>query len=297
MRLNTLEIAMIKRADSDSYNIRMNPATLELLSLIFEFKLATAWQISRFLEQKDRSGYIYRKLHRLWRADLLESFKVFTGSRVGMPVYYILSRNGLKILADNGKYDAAKLRNYPRAALFARGVFKHEAEIVELASLESMHSSNSLRISFKGESSSVVYDLRSSNNIEVLTPDYTVYLTVGKNQECVYSEFERTAKSKLAMEKKIERYIRYLNPEQCRHTTIRLFFQTPNMEQSFWLNMISNKPGFLKRLRIFTTNLILLNSHEQFLEPIYATENSIKLIKHGYLTASIQERVKLFSFL
>jgi hypothetical protein len=298
MHLNTLDVELTPRTDVSPYNVQTNQTTLDILSLIFDFKIATAWQISRFLSQRDQSKYLYLKLNRMWQAKLLESFKVYTGTRSGMPVYYMLSKDGLKILAEKGIYNLSRLKNYPQAkTLLSWSLFKHEAEVVELASMEIKNRSKNFSITFKGESSSVAHDYMSDKNIEVLTPDYTVFYLVGGLQKRIYSEFERTQKSKPAMLRKIERYIRYLDPEQLEHTTLRFIFQTPSMEESFWLNILSNKANFLQRLRILSTNLLFLNDYKQFLEPIYAAANTVKFFKAGHLAADMSQRIKLFSFL
>jgi hypothetical protein len=271
---------------------------LDILSLIFEFKVATAWQITRFLEQRDQSKYLYLKLNRIWQAGLLESFKIFTGSRAGMPVYYMLSKLGLRLLVEQGIYDALRIKNYPQAkTLLSWSLFRHEAEVVELASMEVKNRSENFTIIFKGETNSLALDFLSDKSVEVLTPDYTVFYGVGEMKKCIYSEFERTVKSKPAMIRKIERYVHYLSPVQLEHTTLRLIFQTPGMEQSFWLNILSNSAQFLQKLRVLSTNLSFLEKHEHFLEPIYASEQTVKLAKHGHLTIDMSQRVKLFSFL
>lgn len=137
----------------------------------------------------------------------------------------------------------------------------------------------------------------SNKNVEVLTPDYTaLYPGVGV-EECVYTEFERTQKSKEASLRKIERYVQFLSPEQREHVTLRMIFQTPRMEELFWLMMMTSGSVLLHKLRIRTTNLLLLGNHEQFLEPVYASEKTIQLTKFGRLGIVMGERSKLFSFL
>jgi len=298
MSLNTLDVSLTPREDIKIYNVQLNQNALETMSLIFEFKIATAWQISRFLRQQDRVNYVYLKLRQLWQAGYLESFKIFTGSRSGMPVYYMLSKQGLVALNEYGHYDQNRLENYPQAKkLLSWNLFRHEAEVVELASLEAKNKTQKLKIIFKGEMDSLAREFRSDKNIEVLTPDYTVIYTAFNVTERVYSEYERTSKSLGAMIRKIERYIQFLNSNENIHTTLRFIFQTPQMEQSFWLRLLMNKASFLQKLRIFTTNLTLLGSFEQFLEPIYASEQTVKLEKQGRLIADLSKRIKLFSFL
>lgn len=298
MYLNTLEVTLTPRAATDSYNLQLNEAAFDVLALIFEFKVVTAWQIARFLTGKDQSKYLYLKLRRMWQAGLLDSFKVYAGSRAGMPVYYVLSKSGLKALAQRGRYGPEAIRNYPQAkTLFSLNIFRHEAQVVELASQEVKNRSSSFEIGFTGELGSMVRDIRSDKNIEIFTPDYTVFYRVGETRERIYTEFERTNKSVMVMNQKLERYIRYLDPDARTRTTLRFIFQTPNMEHGFWGNLCLNQPRFLKGLRILTTNLTLLPSHEHFLEPIYASDDTITLQRQGRVVVDLSQRIKLFSFL
>lgn len=298
MYLNTLEVTLTPRATSDSYNLQLNQAALDVLALIFEFKVVTAWQVARFLTQKDQSKYLYLKLRRMWQAGLLESFKVYAGSRAGMPVYYMLSKPGLRVLSEHGRYGPEVIRNYPQAkTLFSLNIFRHEAQVVELASQEVKNGSTSFDISFTGELGSLVRDARSDKSIEVFTPDYTAFYHVGGTKERIYTEFERTNKTVMAMNRKLERYTRYLDPSTRERTTLRFIFQTPSMEQSFWLHLLMNQSHILQKLRLLTTNLLLLDSHQQFLEPIYVSGQTVKLIKHGSVGVDLTSRTKLFSFL
>lgn len=293
-----LEITLTPRVNVKPYNVQMNEASLDILKLLFEFKIATAWQIARFLKQRDIVKYVYLKLHRMWQAGLLESFKVYTGSLAGVPVYYVLSKAGIKAIADQAHYDALRLKNYPSARiLLSSGSFKHEARVVELASLEALNKSDNLDIAFKGEMGSQTREYRSDKNIEVLTPDYTALYAVGDGMEHVFTEFERTNKTNRAMMRKIERYVRFFTIEASEHATLRIIFQTSGMETSFWLNLILDKPHFLKHLRILTTHVSLLSGPTQFMEPVYAAENTVDLARQGRVMANISSRIKLFSFL
>ena len=292
------EVTVTPRVNVEPYNVQMNDSSLAVLKLLFEFKIAAAWHITRFFEQHDTSKYLYRKLHRMWLAGYLESFKIYTGSRAGLPVYYMLSKSGLKTLADKGHYDKILLKNYPVAkSLLSSISFKHEAQVVELASLEALNRMPNLNIVFKGETDSVNRTYRSDKNIEVLTPDYTVFYSVGNHTERVYTEFERTNKTHNAMIRKIERYINFLSPDNFKHTTLRIVFQTPGMETAFWLNLFLEKPHFVRQLRILTTHLSLLKSRESFFEPVYVAEDTMTLERQGRVFAKVLSRIKLFSFL
>lgn len=295
MYLNTLDVKLSPRKDTLSYNLEINNSTLEILILILEFRLASNCHISRFLSQKDRSRYIYTKLRRMWQARLLESFKVLSGSSTSL--FYMLSKKGLKLLSEHGQYEAGYLKNYPAPkTLLSWGLFKHEAQIVELASLESLNKSANLGISFKGEESSQSQDFRDNIRIELLTPDYTVTYKINQTEHKVYTEFERTRKSNEALLNKIQRYLDFIATQDAQKYILRLMFQTPSMERSFWLNIFMNRPTLLK-LNIVTTNLELILGARQFLEPIYASESTVKLNKDGQLKADISQRIKLFDFL
>ncbi len=293
-----LETTITERVNVEPYNVQINEGSLDILKLVFEFKIATARHITRFIKQRDMVKYVYLKLHRMWQAGFLESFKMYTGSLAGIPVYYMLSKLGLKTLADYAHYDRLQLKNYPPIKiLLSSGSFKHEAQVVELASLEALNKSGNLNITFKGEVSSQTREYRSDKNIEVLTPDYTVFYIVGDQTERIFTEFERTNKTNQAMIRKIERYVRFLSADECKHSTLRLIFQTPGMETSFWLNIVLNKPHFLKHLRILTTHVSLLTSPQQFMEPVYVSEDIITLERQGRVIVKIPTRIKLFSFL
>ena len=297
MYLNTLDVKLTPRTGIKSYNLRVNDSSLEILRLILEFKLASACHISRFLSGHDQSTYLYLKMRRIWQAKLLESFKVFSGSIAGYSVYYMLSKQGLKLLQERGQCEPGRAKNYPKAkALLSWGLFKHEAQIVELASLESKNKSTDIDIIFKGEESSQSLDFKSNKSIEALTPDYTVVYKKAGAQQKIYTEFERTQKSKQALLDKIQRYLNYLSPEELQKSILRLVFQTPGMEQAFWLNIFTNRPTLL-RLNILTTNLDLISDNLQFLAPVYASESTAKLISGGQLKVRYSQRIKLLSFI
>ncbi len=295
MYLNTLDVKLTPRADVNPYNVEINDSTLEILNLILEFRLTSSCHITRFISQKERSRYIYTKLRRMWQAKLLESFKVHSGSTSSL--FYMLSKKGLRVLAEYGQHEQHRLKNYPTAkTLLSWGLFKHEAQIVELASLESLNKSTNLDISFKGEASSQSQDYLSDKQIEALTPDYSVVYKTSGTENKVYTEFERTRKSNEALLNKIQRYLDFLILEDLQKYTLRLIFQTAGMERSFWLNIFMNRAALLK-LNIVTTNLDLIFGAKQFLEPIYASENTVKLTKDGQLKIEIIQRIKLFNFL
>ncbi len=290
-----LNLILTPRSEKDIYAPDLNEATLNILSLIFEFKLATAIHIARFLGQKEVNRYLYTKLRRLWQGGLLESLQLYQGTRLGMPLYYMLSKEGLNIVAKHHHYDKAYLKTYPSPnTLISSGLFHHEAEIVELASLESLASSDKIKIAFVGEVGSLLREARSDKRIEVLTPDYTVFYTTNDITETVYTEFERSNKSIGAMMRKIERYDRNLEPNEREHTTLRLIFDNERMERSFWLHLLLERSHLARNLRIMTTNLVLVQTTEQFVEAVYAAEDLIKLKRDGRVMAEVEKRERLF---
>jgi hypothetical protein len=299
MFIPKIEISLTPREDAKPYAVDINQKTLDILSLIFEFKIATAPHIARFLKQPEQSKYLYLKLRRMWQAGLLESLQVSVGTRQrGMPVYYMLGKSGLAILAERLHLHKTHFKSYPSAVSFiASGLFKHEAEIVELASLEAKNNSEKLAISFIGETASLAREVRSDKRIEVLTPDYIVSYTMNGVTELVYTEFERTNKSPVGMLKKIDRYVKHLGTEENEHTTLRIIFENENMEESFWLNILLNKSRLLQSFRIVTTNTSYTKTSEQFLGTIYATAETVELKRDGRVTTDLSERVRLFSFL
>lgn len=293
-----LTLTLTTRTEADTYAPDINEATITILSLIFEFKLASAVHIARFLGEREVSRYLYTKLRRLWQGGLLESLELNAGTRLGMPRYYMLGKEGLKVLAQHYHWDKLRLKTYPSvASLISSGLFPHEAGIVELASLEAQNISKWLKITFLGEMNSLAREVRSDKRIEVLTPDYTVDFTVGNHTERVFTEFERTNKATSLMFRKIERYVLRFGPGEEKNKTLRIIFENERMERAFWLTVILDRPQLLQRLRIATTNLSLLGSSEHFLEPVYSTERSVDLKRDGRVFADLTERWKLFSFL
>lgn len=291
-RSSDFETKFIPRKATKYYRSILNPSTMQILGLVFEFKLITSWHIARFMVRKDKDRYLQNKLRRMWQAGYLESFKMFTGSYAGIPVYYMLSREGLKILK---YYSLNELTGYPKAeALFSEHSFRHEHQVVELASLEAMNKSKDFNVSFKGEASSLGQDYRDDKTIEAFTPDYTVYYTQGQKTQCIYTEFERTQKSKASMVRKLERYIYYLEYEHRKERIVRFIFQTPAMEKSFWLNLLAKRPDILERLRIMSTNLSLINQPKDFFKPIYRSRETFKVTRtDNKIQVEIMERMKL----
>ena len=294
MSVNTLDVKLNLRTGPLPSNMEITESTWEILRLLLEFKLASVCHISRFLTGQDQSKYLYRKLRQMWQADLLESFKVFPGSLEGSALYYMLSKQGLKLLEEKISGQQSSIKNYPVAQeLMDWGLFKHESQIVEMASLESKNKSADLTLSFSGESDSRSTDYKAGKTIEALSPDYIVVYKTLQGQQKVYTEFERTRKSNEAMLDKIQRYFDFLPPEDYQTAIVRLIFQKSNMEQSFWLNIFKLRASLL-RLKIMTTNLDLITRHEQFLGPIYASEDTVELIRGSNLKAIIPQRIKLF---
>ncbi len=292
-----LNLVVSPRSGTDaSYTPDLNETTLKILSLLFEFKIATAIHIARFLGEDEAYRYLYMKLRRLWQGGLLESLQLYQGTRVGMPVYYMLSKEGLEVVGRHHHFERSYLKTYPSPKTFiSSNLFQHEAGIVELASLEARAAHDGCTITFLGEMSSLSREARSDKRVEVFTPDYTVFYQLNNVKETVYTEFERSNKSTTAILRKIERYDCNLEPNEREHVTLRLIFDNERMERSFWYTIVMNKPHLAQNIRILTTNLILVQTTEQFLKPIYATEGSINLRRDGRVIAEVEERVKLFS--
>ena len=298
MSLNTLDVKLTPRKETDCYRVLMNDSALDVLKLIFEFKLCTGCHVSRFISQKDKSRYVYMKLRRMWQAGFLESFKVFSHSFVGASLYYMLSKQGLEALEQYAYYERSRLKVYPNTkTLLDWGLFKHEAQVVELASIEVMNKGTGLDISFKGEHSSVAYD--QYRNFEALTPDYTVYYKLGEEEveHCIYTEFERTLKSKSAILRKIQRYadyLKFLEPQDQKNKTLRIIFETPKMEAAFWLNLYLNKPDLLRYVHIRTTHLSLIKESKDFFEAIYCSDITVEFVRGRHLSMDTTKKVKMF---
>ena len=113
----------------------------------------------------------------------------------------------------------------------------------------------------------------------------------------VYTEYDRTKKSKDAMIKKIDRYLVHLDYEQQKAALLRIIFETEQMEKSFWRHVLCEQPELLQTLKIYTTHVQLLSVSEQFREPVYATEETVEFVQGNKLTADTSKRIKLFYFL
>lgn len=277
------------------YHLQLNESALRILSLVFEFKMATPCHISRFVRHQDHNKYIYLRLRRMWQLGLLESFKVGTGF-----VYYFLSKRGLNILEDQGLYDPSQLSKYPKGStLLSHSFFPHESQIVELASMEIMNvnKEKGLSINFLGEAVSQGQDYKSDKTIEAFTPDYTVYYKFGEEKHCIYTEFERTPKSKAAMYRKLDRYLYHLSYEQRKDIILRIIFQTPAMEKSFWKEMFLNSYQTLQSLKVLTTNLTLIKDHKDFFKAIYVSEQTLQLTKPNHVEVDISRKRKLFEWM
>lgn len=294
MFIPKLNLTLIERTEKDTYRPDMNAATLKILLFFFEFKLASAVHIARFLGEEKVTRYLYTKLRRLWQGGLLESLQLNAGTRLGLPMYYMLSKNGLQILERHFHWDKLYLKTYPSIGSFlSSGLFQHEAGIVELASLEAMNRSPTLTIAFTGEMNSLLREVRSDKRIEVLTPDYTVSYETNDTKKIVYTEFERTNKSHILMIRKIERYVHHFEPGEEKDKILRLIFDNERMERSFWFTLLLDKPNLLRSLAVVTTNVSLITSPEQFLHAIYSTERSVDLKRDGRVVADLTNKVKL----
>lgn len=310
-----LQLQPALRKDSDFHNVQLNESTYDILSLIFEFKIAASWHISRFLIQKDQSKHVYSKLRRMWQGGLLENFKVFNGSITGMPVYYLLSKEGLRMLEKKGLYTNKQIRQYPKhSTVLLPNFFKHEAPIVELASMEAKIAkgrTDKITLTFKGEISSSVHDTRYDSfreyNIEVFTPDYTVHYDSafmtqsGRTLPVVYTEYERTPKSKDAILKKIDRYLSHVGYLQQKDCILRIIFETEAMEMSFWKTMILSGPTYGRQyqMQIMTTNIATIASRKEntFCEPLYVNHEEVEIIGNGRMEFFAKRRIKLFVIL
>lgn len=297
MYLNTLEVKLNQRKSEATKLVEINPKTLSLLKLIFEFKIVTATHMSRFMSGVEESKYLYKKLRQIWLTGILESFNIYSGNRISPTVYYMLSKKGINALIEYNKISKKQSKYYPVAKdLMSTGQFKHEAQIVELASWESKLNRGELNLNFSGELSSQNLSVKDDKTVEALSPDYVVLYERGQNKNLVFTEFERTKKSFQAMQSKIAKYISFFFDKEISQITIRMIFQTPQMEKSFWINTILNQPNAL-RLNILTTNLELIKNENDFLKGIYANESSANLTKNSKLNIEIINRVKLFNFL
>ncbi len=291
-------ITITPRTTSNAYNVRLNQTTFDILSFLFEFKLLGVRELTRVLQPKRNTKYIYRKLGQMKSAGLIETHQMPRATSFGTPVYYMLEKRGLKLLEEHGKYSRFEIAKYPKTtALLRLDTFAHDIQVGELASLEAINATESLHISMKGEAASLAYDWRSDSNIEVFTPDYTALYEKDGNCITIYTEFERTPKSKQALFRKIKRYLLHLESEARKNCILRFIFQTPAMERNFWLTMVIEGSQYVQSLSLATTNMTLLSDHAQFMSPIYSTDDSMRLVRRGRVEAVLSRRVKLLPWI
>ena len=279
------------RTEISYYHLVINDSTVKILKLLYDFRLATGWQLCRFMLQQDKNSYIYKKVNLMWQTGLVDSFKVYVhAGRFGNPLYYTLSKQGLQALMEFAHYEPSWLKGYPKPEdMLALPSFPHEAQIVELASLESMNQPKDKRftIEFYGEMMSKGRDYINDKLVEGFSPDYMViYAKEGKEFK-FYTEYERTRKSYKAILQKLNRYRYYFSyPNDKQDFTIRFIFQTPGMEQGFWLNLILNGHSFIN-MNIISTNMSLITGHQDFTRNFYAKYETIDLVKNPKLNVII----------
>lgn len=291
-------ITISPRTKSNAYNVRLNQTTFDILSSIFEFKLLIIPQLVRLVTPKRNTAYLYRKLHQMWSAGLVEAYKVQASTSFGTPIYYGLGKRGLALLEQHGKYSPVEIAKYPQTkSLLRLDTFAHDIQVAELASMEMLNATPEFNIALKGETSSLAYDWMSDSNVEVFTPDYTAIYAKEDHRTTVYTEFERTPKSKEALFRKIKRYLLHLEHGERKNIVIRFIFQTPSMERNFWLTMILDSPSLLRSLPLVTTNLTCIADHAGLLAPIYATHESVQLVRRGKVDVDLSRRVKLLPWI
>jgi len=295
------------RTELSQYHLLFNDSTIKILKLLYEFKLATGWQLCRFMLQQDKNSYIYKKVNLMWQTGLLDSFKVYVhAGRFGNPLYYTLSKQGLDALHEFAHYEPGWLKGYPKPAeMLSLPNFPHEARIVELASQESINQPKDKRftIDFFGEMMSKGRDYINDKIVEAFSPDYTVIYTFTKSGQEIrlHTEYERTRKSYRAILDKLNRYHNYFsypnNKDDKKEFVIRFIFQTPGMERGFWLNLILNAPS-RSSMKIITTNLALITGSKDFTQTIYANYQAINLVKNPKLNVVIPyaKRLRLVEF-
>ena len=58
MNSQNQNVKLNQRVSGQGYPLKINQSALDILSLIFEFKLAAAWHVSRFIIQEEQNIYI-----------------------------------------------------------------------------------------------------------------------------------------------------------------------------------------------------------------------------------------------
>lgn len=299
---NTLEVNLRERKGTPTRShLYITENDIRILRYVFEFGLATGTHISRFLKATEDDNYLRRRLRDLWHHGYLESFKVYAGSISGMPVYYILGKEGASFLLEEGIYPYQDIKGsgYTRK-LLSMGGFRHESRIIDLASWEAMNVKDDLEIKFKGEKGVSKFERIAEKVVEILTPDYgTVYIKPGNLPIEILTEYERSYKSNRVKVEKVKRYLDYKRNYKDFDPTIRFIFLNEGIELSFWDAVMKNYPNAFGTLRFLSTNLSHIKDNSSFTAPIYLELSNIKLAK-GRRLKDLQgklERTKLLKFM
>lgn len=267
--LNTAGVVFEKRED-EAPNFVITDYDLKLLKLVNEFRLATTYQLSRFVKQKESNIYLYRRLKTLWLNKVFERFKVYQGSLAGMPYYYVLGSAGINLLKQLPDYDNDKIKGHKHSTRIINWQnFMHNSMLTEIASHEAMlNSQDSVKVMFKGELGSIVYDEDHPKRFELIAPDFMSLYVSGKHGFVIYSEFERTYKANAKKKKKIKNYQDYLEGREGKHY-VRFIFPTEKMELGYWTHLLKNEPSLIKSLNLVSTNLETIQNGESFADKIY----------------------------
>lgn len=297
MRIAFMQV-LVQRCETPKKGKPLSDRYLEILSYIFEFKLATACHLSRFVRHMEYDEHLAAALSVMWRGGYLVRTMAQAGNPVRRHAFYLLARDGLAELRDAGLHPMEHLERYPRAEPFlASANLRHEVAITELSSMESLIAEPGLSLDFSGELSSLGHERKSGYAVEVFTPDYVVRYAAGNKEYPVYTEYERTRKSPEVLVKKMEHYAYRLQRDERGAAVVRCIFETADMEGVFWSALLARMPQLLGQLRVMTTNLGLIEESRDFLMPIYASGTNVRLGDDRRAHIDPAARAKLFPFL
>lgn len=304
--LNTSHIKFEQRKEKDilKSNIRITNSDIELLSYIGEFKVLSNIHICRLKKHVDkRIQFISERLRVLWIMGLIERFRIYTGENANvnnMPLLFVLSEDGAKALVEHKGYTYDQLKYFKYAdKLFEWGLFNHEIDTANIASMEACIKDEDFNIELRGEEYNKVTELIHGKIKEVFTPDYSSCYKFKNNNTIVtiYNEIERGYKTFSIKTEKLERYYDHLQKTNRLSSPIRLFFINENIEASFWKTIILDKGLKIRQLNIYTTNFQLIKGSESFLDKIYFKIQSVNVDRssNGVVEINKQKstRVKL----
>ena len=285
---NSIDIKLEKRPEVISKTIKPTQQNLRILYFIFDFHTLTATQLARFTQKKiEPTRQLYRILRKMWLADIVDRIPILLEYNSNPEKFYCISKNGINYLIEHltKEYQHIKVSQIKHSRSYIRMTFmKHVYGVAEIASLEklAMNFQKNIEIKFMGSLTTKEHRTLNKKRVEVISPDFfSQYKTENKIIQ-IFTEYERSIKSKQYKIKKIEHYYEFLKKKNFTQT-LRFVFPTHTLEKNFWTYFIRVKPEYFNYINTISTNLEILKEPKNFFENIYLKvhRDTIFLRKQG----------------